>query len=188
MRAALLSFRNRYLHFWFIPKQIRQGIRRTVVFRLILPRLEQAKMVRAPRLAASAARRGARSFRTPKCALVGRPFGHPDDVNAAVIGSASLPSAGSGGDSRCVNALFAEIFHTVGGAVAGDFLGLALLGVGEADDDGAAPRFILQAERNVIEDAFADVVDARAERFAERAIADLFSLRRHRDGLHLDRR
>src|SRR5579864_3808096 len=59
---ALLSFRNGDWHFWFIPKQLRQGIRRTVVLRLIIPRLERAKMVRAPRLAASAARRGARSF------------------------------------------------------------------------------------------------------------------------------
>src|SRR5579864_7253325 len=124
----------------------------------------------------------------PKSALVGRALGHPDHVNAAVIGSASLSSAGSSGDSRCVNALFAEIFHGVGGAVAGDFLGLGLLGIGVADDYGAAPRFILQAERDVIEDAFANVVDARAERLAERAIADLAGLRRRRHRFHLDGR
>src|SRR4029077_9692253 len=84
--------------------------------------------------------------------------------------------------------LFVEIFHTVGGAVAGDFLGLGLFGVGIADDYGAAARFILQAESDIIEDAFATVVDARAKRLAERAIADFFGLRRNGRGFHFDRR
>ena len=65
---------------------------------------------------------------------------------------------------------------------------LRLLGIGVADDDGAAARLILQAQGNVIEDAFANVVDARAERPAERAIADLAGLRRRRHGLYLDHR
>src|ERR1700691_5800123 len=102
----------------------------------------------------------------PRDALVGRALGHPDDIDAAVVGRAGLAAAGSSGDPRGVNALFAQVFHGVGGAVAGDFLGLAFLGIGVADDYGAAPRFILEAERNVIEDAFANVVDARAERLA----------------------
>ena len=35
------------------------------------------------------------------------------------------------------------------------------------------PRIVLGAQRHIIEDALADVVDAGAERLAKRAVADL---------------
>src|SRR3984957_7724250 len=108
--------------------------------------------------------------------LVGRAFGHPDDVDAAIIGCSGLACPAACGDARRDDALLREVFDRVGGAGAGDFGGDCFLGMEVSDDYGAAPRFILQAESGVIENAFANVVDARAERFAERAIADLAGL------------
>ena len=88
---------------------------------------------------------------------------------------------------------FAEIFHRVSSAVAGDFLGLlALLGIGVADDHGAAARLVLQTQRNVIEDALADVCRCAMLSSglpnAQSAVADLARLRRRRHSLHLDHR
>ena len=96
---------------------------------------------------------GARNF-SGRRALVGRALGHPDDVDSTVVLGAGLSGAGASGDPRSVDALFAEIFHGVGGAIARDLIGfLRLLGIGITDDDGCGARLILQPQGHVIEDA-----------------------------------
>src|ERR1700687_4756885 len=106
---------------------IREVTRRSIRC-LALRALDQSDLRQAPGQPSSRGSAEPEVFET-EAALVGRALGHPDDINAAVIGCAGPAGAGSSGDPRCVNALFAEIFHTVSGAVAGDFLGLGLLGI-----------------------------------------------------------
>src|SRR5204863_532823 len=53
-------------------------------------------------------------------ALVGCTLGDKDDINTPVIGCASLARAIASRDSGSVNALLAQVFHPVGGALAGE--------------------------------------------------------------------
>src|SRR6266853_521586 len=120
-------------------------------------------------------------------ALVGCALGNPDDFDTAVLlVRAGLTAAGACHDSRGVDALLAEVFHSVGSAVSCDFLGLALLRIGVPYDHRGTARLALQTQRNVVENALADVVDARAQRLAKRALVHLARLRQRRHGLYLN--
>src|SRR5260370_1050276 len=105
-----------------------------------------------------------------------------------ILFRAGLTAASARLDSRSVDALLAKIFHSVGGAVTGDFVGLGFFWIGITDDHRGGARLALQTQPDIIEYAFANVVDARAQRFSEGALAHLARLRRRRHSFYLDSR
>src|SRR5258705_10987805 len=99
-----------------------------------------------------------------------------------ILFRSGLAAAGACFDSRGVDALLAKIFHSVGGAVTGNFIGLGLFRIGITNDYRGGARLALQTQRDVIEYALANVVDARAQWFSKGAPAHTARFRRRGSG------
>src|ERR1700676_3992818 len=126
---------------------------------------------------------------TAEHALVGRPFGYEDEVDAAIfLLRAFLRRAlgGASGDTRSVDALFLDELLGEFGARGGELVRLGLLGVGITDDDELGAGVVFEAQGHVVADALASIVKAGSGGLGVAAIADLGGLRRRRRLLHVD--
>src|SRR3970282_1328534 len=125
--------------------------------------------------------RGRHGARSKRFRLVSGALRHPDDVDAAVLRTGTfLPARGTHRDAMGVNALASEVLHGIVAALLSEPGRPAFLWVSITDDYYRRAGIALQAQSNVVEDALADVVNARAACGAEGALVELAGLRRRR--------
>src|SRR5277367_6621336 len=129
--------------------------------------------------------RGACLFNA-ESALVGGAFGDKDEVHAAVVFLRARGGfTGASGNTRGVNALFAEILLGEFGAFGGELGVLGFLWIRKAHDYDLGIGIVLEAQGHVVADALAEVIEARRAGLGVTAIADLGGLWRRRRLLHV---
>src|SRR5271163_4690099 len=129
--------------------------------------------------------RGACLFNA-ESALVGGAFGDKDEVHAAVVFLRARGGfTGASGNTRGVDALFAEILLGEFGAFGGELGVLGFLGIRKAHDYDLGIGIVLEAQGHVVADALAEVIEARRAGLGVTAIADLGGLWRRRRLLHV---